>query len=172
MEYGDYIDYIEGKTDSLVNSDLYTKHVGFQDTNPCIEKLFNKHTVYTISAKITQLLMGVHPQNRPIIVPNNTIYNVMDNIYQSYRPRTGDIYGRYNVPSGYSTDSYVQDIIDQVIEVIVSDVKTTYDQDENNKKLSAWTTVLGDFNDHQLRSHPIIKTRLKRPAPMQFNMNY
>ena len=170
MEYATFIE--PENENGVLKSDLYTKYVGYQDTNPCIEKFFNKQTVNTISKKITQLLMGVHPENRPIIVPDKTIYHVMDNIYYSYRPPTGDIYGRYNVPTGTTTRSYVQDMIDQVIEVIVSDVKISYETDANNAKLSVWTTVLGNFNDHGLRSHPIIKTLLKRPAPFQFNMNY
>ena len=116
--------------------------------------------------------MGVHPENRPIIVPDSTIYNIMDSIYQGYRPPTGDIYGRYNIPSGTTTESYVQNMIDQVIEVIVSDVRNNYETIENNSKLSIWTTVLGEFNDNGLRSYPPIKTRLRRPAPLQFNMNY
>jgi len=166
MEFGELI------CDNISKSDLYTKYVGYRDNNPCIEKYYSNDNVRTISKKVTELLMGVHPENRPIIVPDSTIYNVLDSIYQNYRPPTGDIYGRYNIPSGTTTESYVQDMIDQVIEVIVSDVRNNYETTENNSKLSIWTTVLGEFNDNQLRSVPPIKTRLKRPAPMQFNMNY
>ena len=173
MEYGDFIDFVEGNTDYVKrNSDLYTKHVGYNDTNFCIEKFYNPHSIDTISRKVTQLLKGVHPENRPIIVPDNIIKNVMDNIYESYRPATGDIFGRYNVPTDTTTVSYVQDMIDQVIEIIVSDVRTNYETEENNSKLSVWTTVLGSFNDHQLRSHPVIKIKKRRANRMEFNMNY
>lgn len=166
MNLGDLIEK------GIDKSDLFTKYVGFQDTNSCIEKYYSKETVKTISSKISELLQGVHPENKRIIVPNETIYNIMDNIYYSYRPMTGDIYSRYNVPNGTTTESYVQDMIDQVIEVIVSQIKIDYETEANNAKLSVWTTVLGEFNDHQLRSHPVIKLRNRRPAPMQFNMNY
>lgn len=166
MEYGEFI------YDSIKKSDLYTKYVGYQDTNVCIEKYFSGYTVNIISKKVTELLMGVHPENRRIIVPDSTIYNVLDAIYQNYRPPTGDIYGRYNIPSGTTTESYVQDMIDQVIEIIVSDVRNNYETIENNSKLSIWTTVLGEFNDNGLRSYPPIKTRLRRPNPLEFNMNY
>ena len=44
--------------------------------------------------------------------------------------------------------------------------------EENNKKLSIWTTVYGDFNAHGLRQHPPIKIRKKRPDPFQFHMRY
>ena len=173
MEYGDFIDFVEGNTNYVKrNSDLYTKHVGYDNTNLCIEQYYNPHTIDTISRKVTQLLKGVHPENRPIIVPDNIIKNVMDSIYNNYRPSTGDIYGRYNVPTGTTTVSYVQDMIDQVIELIVADVRTNYETEENNSKLSIWTTVLGSFNDNQLRSHPVIKIKKRHPNYMEFNMKY
>ena len=63
-------------------------------------------------------------------------------------------------------------MIDQVIEIIVSDVKTNYETELNNSKLSAWTTVLGDYNDNQLRSYPPIKVLNKHPQYMAFFENY
>ena len=118
--------------------------------------------------------MGVDPQNRPIIVPDKQIGFVMDTVYTNFIPyNAGDIYTRYVVPNGNNTDSYVQNMIDQVIEIIYSDVKNNLEIDQNNAKLSIWTTILGEgMNEHQLRSFPPLKTLLKRPAPMQFNMNY
>ena len=96
----------------------------------------------------------------------------MNDIYDSFRPATGDIYSRYIVPNGMSTQSYVQSMVNQVIEVIVSNVKNTLEIEANNEKLTVWTTLYGDFNKDGLRQHPPIKTRNKRPTPMQFNMNY
>lgn len=166
MEYGELCD-------PIMNSDLYTKFVGFQpNQNPCIQRFFTDENIKIMSKKITQLLMGVDPENRPIIVPNDKIKYVMDAIYNSYRPNTSDIYGRYNVPTGTTTESYVQDMIDQTVEVIVSDVKNNYETIENNEKLSAWVQIYGEMNDHGLRAYPPIKTRLKRPAPFQFHMRY
>ena len=44
---------------------------------------------------------------------------------------------------------------------------------EYNASLSAWVTVLGEgLNEHNLRSFAPIKTRLKRPNPMEFHMRY
>jgi hypothetical protein len=95
----------------------------------------------------------------------------MNGIEATYRPETGDIYSRYNIPNG-SPLNQLQEMIDQTIELITSDVRNNLEMDENNRKLTAWTTVYGEFNDHGLRSHAPIKVRNKRPAPMQFNMNY
>ena len=166
MEYAVEID------DSYICNDSFIKHVGYQENNISIQQYFSRETIQTISHKVTELLMGVDPQNRPIIVPNKTICSVMDSVYSSYRPSTGDIYGRYNVPSGESTTSYVQSMIDQVIEIIVSDVKNNLETEQNNSKLSIWSTVYGDFNSQGLQQHSKIKVRNKRPTPMQFFMNY
>lgn len=141
--------------------DNYMRYVLWQESTGCIQKYFSAETVQTISYKITQLLEGVDTQGRPIIVPNKTICSVMGDIYDSYRPPTGDIYGRYNVPTG-EPENYVQSMIDQVIEVITNDVRVNLGVDECNKKLSIWTTVLGEgVNDHGLRSFPPIKIREK-----------
>ena len=152
--------------------DNFIKHVGYQESNGCIKKYYNASTINTIAHKVTELLMGVDPHNRPIIIPKSTICSVMNQIYSSYRPPTGDIYSRYIIPTGTSSESYVQNMIDQVIEVIVTDVKNNLEMAQNNQKLSIWTTLLGDFNKDGLRQHPPIKTRHKRPNPLQFNMNY
>lgn len=166
MEYGTQI------CDYEIRDYGYIKHPGYQESNICIKKYFDPSTVNSISNKVTQLTMGVDPQNRPIIVPNSTICSVMNDIYSSYRPPTGDIYSRYIIPSGMSSESYVQNMIDQVIEIIVSDIRNNMGMEENNRKLSIWTTVYGDMNAHGLRQHPPIKVRNKKPQSMLFNMNY
>ena len=152
--------------------DNYVKHVGYSEDNPCIKKYYSEDTLRIISRKVTELLQGVDPQNRPIVVPDNTICSVMNDIYTGFQPPTGDIYTRYIIPSGMSTQSYVQSMIDQVIEVIVSNVKNTLEMEQNNEKLTVWTSLLGDFNHAGLRQHPPLKILKKRPAPFQFNMNY
>jgi hypothetical protein len=48
-----------------------------------------------------------------------------------------------------------------------------FEMAENNSKLSIWTTVLGEgLNEHNLRSYAPIKTRVRRPNPMEFHMKY
>lgn len=140
--------------------DNYYRYVGWQESNDCIRKYFSPENIQTISAKVTQLLQGVDPMGRPIVVPYKTICHVLSEIFDSYRPPTGDIYGRYNVPTD-EPDNYVQSMIDQTIEIITSDVKNNLEMDENNRKLSIWTTVYGDFNSAGLRQHAPIKVRDK-----------
>ena len=166
MEYG-----IKLCNDEVCD-DNYIKHVGYEQNNVCIKAYFNKGTVKMISKKITELLKGVAEDNRPIIVPDKTICSVMSDIYDSYRPPTGDIYSRYNIPSGIDSDNYVKSMIEQVIEVITSDVRNNLGMEQNNKKLTIWTTLYGDFNKHGLQQHPEIKIRKRHPQHMAFNMNY
>lgn len=155
-----------------ITDNSYYKYIGYKQNNYCIQKYFSKENVNMISKKITNLLKGVGQNNRPIIIPDKTIYSVMSEIYNSYRPPTGDIYSRYIVSSGTTSESYVENMVDQVIEVIVTDVRNNIEIEENNKKLTIWTTLYGDFNDNGLRQHSFIKINNKRPTPFQFHMRY
>jgi hypothetical protein len=156
----------------------FMKHVGYVDHIcdndcglSCTQQFFSKSNIKKISRKITELLMGVLKNNRPIIVADNSICGVMSSVYDSFRPETGDIHTRYIVPKAREP-SYIQTMTDEVINIITTDVKNEMEMVEINSKLSVWTTVLGDFNEHGLRSHSKIKLRENRPMPMSFNMNY
>jgi hypothetical protein len=140
--------------------DNFIRHVGWKESNECIKSYFSNHTVKNISFKISQLLQGVDHQGRKIVVPDKTICSVMSEIYNSYRPPTGDIHTRYVVPTG-EPDNYIQSMIDQVIEVITNDVKNNLGMEECNKNLSIWSTLYGDFNNSGLKQHAKIKVREK-----------
>lgn len=144
-----------------INNGDFIRYVGYTESTPGIKNLFSDANLNTISYKITQLLEGIDPEGRSIVVPKSTISGVIDNIYQSQKPAVGDIFTRYIVPTNNGCEDMVQNIINQTIEVIVSDIRNTIGMDEHNKSLSIWTTVLGDFNEHQLRGHAPIKIREK-----------
>jgi hypothetical protein len=148
----------------------FIRYVGWQE-NACLKYLYSKETVDFISKKVTELTRGVDKKNRKIVVNNDIICQTIDSVYQVYQRPVGDIYSRYIIPNN-EQDNSVQSIIDQTIEVIVSTIRNEFGMIENNEKLSAWVQVYGDFNISGLRAHPIIKTLDKRPATMQFNMNY
>ena len=130
-------------------NDQFIKHVGFSYIeNDNSEIFFSIKNRNKLSSKITELLKN-------IIVPDKTISSVMSAVYDNFKPETGDIYSRYNI------EQRVQDCLvkmnDQVINIITTDVKVNLGMEEYNKNLSIWTTVLGDFNLHNLRSHSKIK---------------
>lgn len=148
----------------------YTRFIGWNQEYQPTDNFFSQETINLISKKVSELTRGIHPKNKIIIVPDEQIAGVMDSIFRYYRPPTGDIYTRYIIPNDErNSTSYM---IDQVIEVITSHLVTEYKMRENNEKLSAWVQVYGTFNKHNLTQTPPIKTRGRRPAVMQFNMNY
>ena len=163
------MEYATNISDHIPN-DNFVKHVGYS-SNYCTDKFFSKQNVDTISCKITELLQGVDPHNRPIIVPNKTIHNIMSSVYNNFKPEIGDMYSRFHIENP-GVPNYIQKMIDQTINIIVTDVRNNLEMEEYNKTLSIWTTVRGDFNKHGLRSHPKIKLRERRIQPMMFNMNY
>jgi hypothetical protein len=161
--------YIEQNSD--IHDYNYIRYCGWGEDNKCIIKLFSPETVRMISKKVTELTIGVDYKNRKIIVPDERIYEVLDGTFRAYRPPTGDIYSRYIIPNDNQANM-VQSIIDQTIEVITSNIRNQLGMEEQNQKLSAWVQLYGDFSEHQLRQHAPIKILEKRPATMQFNMNY
>jgi len=148
------------------------RYIGWDKTvTPEYLQLFNEANLLIIQKKITELLEGVAPGNKKIVVGLNVISDVLSDVWKNFTPETGGIYSRYTIKSE-SVFDYYNHVTNEAIEIIVQNVKTQMGMDENNKKLTVWTTVLGDFNSHKLRSHAPIKVLHKRPDPMQFNMNY
>ena len=161
-----------------VCNNKFMQHVGFdyslcsdKCSQTCLEKFFSIENRRKISLKITELLEGVRSDNKKIIVADDVICSVMSNVYDNFRPETGDIYSRYNIPANRNID-WMERMTYETINIITSDIGTSTEMIENNKKLTIWTTVLGDFNEHGLRSHPVIKLKERRASPFLFNMNY
>lgn len=151
----------------------YTKYVGYSTELQYTKELFKTSTINAISARITKALADakVEPDGRSIIVPNKTICSVLSDVYSTYVPVTGDIATR-NVISPAKPDNYVLDIIEQTIQIIVSDVSNNMEMVAHNNTLTVWTTVMGSFNPHGLQAHDKIKIRNRHPNLMEFNMNY
>jgi len=151
-------------------NDLYVKHSGYvADIMPNIATYFSMSTARFIAAKVSELLLPYHP--RGVIVPVDKVINVMNAVYADYRPATGDIFSRYTIPSDENHNA-IDEMINQVVTIIVNDVKNHLETETTNSQLTVWTSVYGAFNEHGLRAHPPIKLREKRPQTMLFNMNY
>lgn len=156
-----------------LNAEQYTRNVGFSTNNETFKYLFSDDTLDFISSEVTKLLHGVAPGGRDIVVPHETIVSVLNNIYISYRPQTGDIYSRYNITQFEPRDD-ANHIITETIQVIVSQIKSEYGMMENNYKLDIWDSVLlGDgISRKGLRQYAPIKLREKRPTPLLFNYTF
>jgi hypothetical protein len=147
------------------------QHVGYYTSiseDPNYAFLWSPQRLQLIQSKITQLLEGVHPENRPILVPIPTISSVMSSLYHARRPGIGDIYSIAIQPQDRDD---IRDIIDQTINVIVSQIRNEYKTREMNSKLTVWNSLLGDFNTQGIRSHSQIKVNNRRPK-LQFVWNY
>ena len=165
MEYGFKFE----NNDTQIDQN-FSKYIGFQETD-YLKEYYSQKNVKMISKKVSELLEGVDPNNKKIVVTDQNIINIMNSIENAYRPETGNIYTRYTISNKNSQD-YIEEMIQQTIEVITNNIRSSIEMEIQNSKLTVWTTVLGDFNENGLRSHPPIKVLNKRPNPMQFNMNY
>ncbi len=144
-------------------NDNYMKFVGWTET-PASRAFFSDETICHIQREIkSRTGITVNPEN---------IKDNLNNIYENYRPPVGDMYSRNWMPSEYTgTDAFTQSMqltIDSFCKTIEDEREIT----QNNQKLSAWVQMYGNFNEHGLRAHSVIKTREKRPTPMQFYMRY
>lgn len=147
------------------------RYVGYEQDYNINALIFTEENISRIQTEVSRLLRGVDPKGREIRVTRDVVIKALDNINQGFIPQVGDIYGRYNVVDE-NRRSDISTIVNMTINFIASAVKTDLEIQEANSKLTVWTTVLGDFNEHGLRRHDIIKMRERRPDPMMFNMNY
>jgi hypothetical protein len=150
--------------------------VGYDYTyadDPGIKFLFSRENLDELSRAVTTALRGTDPQGRDIVVAPERINEVLSSVFMnSTRPQIGSIYSRYTVPDCYPRND-LRNYNMQTLNIIVSAIKDEYDTIASNKKLTVWTTLLGDFNTNGLRAHPPLnKIRQKMPQRMMFNMNY
>ena len=139
--------------------------------NSLTNRLFSKRTMNVIREKTSEYLVGVDPLGRKIIPSDNVMVNALYSVFRDHIPQTGDIYGRYSIRDDLTRNDYSY-IVDKTISLLVNGIRTDLEMQEQNEKLTIWTTVLGEFNEHGLRSTPPIKLRHKRPDPILFHMKY
>jgi hypothetical protein len=154
-EDNSYINYIE-----------QSQFIGFDiNDNLFVKEFFSKNVIDLISRKATLLLDGVDEYKRDIIIPDNRILEVMNTVYSSYKVSVG-------FDNRISNYDYVQNMIGDVIARIIYDVKNTLGYEQCTNKYTIWTTLYGDFNNEQIRSHAPIKIQKNRPNSFEFNMKY
>lgn len=147
-----------GEQNKFPFDENYYRHSGYQPSGYCYNQYFSKKTVDIISRQVSQNLLGLLPDNRPIKVTDNIIGHVMSSVYQDRMSKVADIYTIYNIPDSRPVN-FVQEMIDRVINIITENIRIEYEMIDHNSKLTKWDTILGDFNKQGLRSHPEIKIR-------------
>ncbi len=168
--------YSELCNQQYTNNDMsYQSYVGWENTSNQslpLEYLYSIENLSQLQTIIKESLQGVHPEGKNIIVPLETIASVISNIFQNVnRTQIGDIYTVFTIPQETPRND-VHTINEQTVQAIVSMLRNQFEIEENNKKLTVWNTMYGDFNKEGLRSHPPIKLRNRHPQYMAFNMKY
>ena len=154
------------------NNENYYRYVGWESTEYDFSKrLFSKENINRIKEILDDKLKCVRSDGRPIHVTDRVITHVMSQIYDNYRPQLGDMYTMLTIPASKPRDD-MELLTDLVVETIFSNITSEIEMEENNKRLTVWTTVLGDFNEHGLRQYSTIKTNAKNINKVRFNMNY
>ena len=174
MEYGSLIcqDEQESCPSGKIMNENHYRHVGWSTSEQEFDKLFfSTKTVKYISERLKELLKCLRKDKRPIIVADKVISHMMSEVFSKNRPQLGDMYTMLNIPPENLRDD-MHTMCEMVIEMIFSTIKTEYEMEENNKGLTIWTSVLGDFNAHGLRQYTTIKLNEKNINKVRFNMNY
>lgn len=170
LETAEKINYLDS-TENIA----YNAYVGWKQStegNVGLEYLYSDENLENVSQKLTVALRNVHPQGKRIVVTKAQIASVISNVYQNaQRANIGGIFSEFVIPAAKPRND-IEDINDKAIEAIYSLLSTQFEVEENNKKLTVWNTVLGDFNENGLRSHAPIKIRKKHAQRMAFHMRY
>jgi len=160
------------KVERPLFNDNYYRYVGWTVSEQDFDRrFFSRETIESIQKQTTQLLKCLRSDGRPIIVAERVISHVMSQIYNKYRPQLGDIYTIFNIPAAEPRND-MKLLTDLVVETIYKNIVDETQMEENNKRLTVWTSVLGDFNEHGLRQYTTIKTVKDNINKVRFNMNY
>ena len=177
MEYGNMLAFNSNRQRAnnqigTEYNDNFNRYVLYDATITPLEKaLYSEENIKYIQDRLYELLKCLRSDKRPTIITKRVIGAAMSSVELEFRPQIGDIYTLYNIPAEKLRND-TKTLNDHVIELIYNQVKTEYEMDENNKKLTVWTTLLGDFNEHGLRQYSTIKTSQKPINKFRFNMNY
>lgn len=153
-------------------NDNYNRYALYDSTITPLEKaLYSAENIQYIQDRLYELLRCLRSDGRPIIITKRVIAAAMSSVEYSFRPQIGDIYTVYIIPAEKLRND-TKTLNEHVIELIYNQTKTEYEMEENNKKLTVWTTLLGDFNEHGLRQYSTLKINEKPINKFRFNMNY
>lgn len=144
------------------------------ETIKLFQEVFTENVINTISRKITDLLQGVDPKGRDIVVSPENICGILSAVSDNFF-NVGDIGGIntvFQIPTQNGNISNKDKVILRVINLIVSFIRDDTARIECNKSLTVWTSVYGDFNEHGLRAHPPLKTKVNDVNKAEFHMRY
>ena len=152
MDYSCIIDQQPCTEKKIMNENFY-RYVGWQVSEQDFDKIFfSVNTLRNISNRLDALLKCLRKDGRPIKVSDRVISHIMSEVFNKNRPQLGDMYTMEIIPAAEPRND-LKTLSDMTVEIIFNQVKTEYEMEENNRGLTIWTTVLGDFNKHGLRQY-------------------
>ena len=171
MEYGTVIDKKQRYVNKVgcLKNDNNNRYALYDATESKFENvLFSDKNLQYIGDKVSEKMACL---GRPVILTMKTISSAVSTVLNTYQPQLGDIFSIYQIPAENCRND-IWTINEQSIELIYKQLKTEFEIDENNKKLTVWTTILGDFNEHGLRQYSTLRLNHKPINKLRFNMNY
>lgn len=148
----------------------YNAYVAYEQPET-LNYLFSNENLNMISETLSDLLKCLRKDGRPIVVTHRVIGETLSHLQQGATRQIGDIYTLYNIPQATRRDD-ISRFNYMAIHHIYTQIKTEYEMEEANKKLTVWTTKLGDFNEHGLRQHSTLKIKQNNINKFRFNMTY
>lgn len=148
-----------------MSSFLSNKYVGYNNTTASLY-IFCDENIQYLYTTISFHLKRCTDDLKDVIVPKPVIIDVVSQIVAEYRRPVQDMFAKKIEPF-----DMVSHINGQVIQIIVSEVRNSYQAERQNKELNSWYSVSSD-NKYELRRIAAPKLRERRPTPMQFIMRY
>ena len=153
----------------------FITHVGWDNdshSNHVVNSLLSETNLKKVQHQITNLLEGVHPQNKKMIVSLKDIASIMHPIIEQTNIKNAGYIQSSRFSDGLSKNDFANIVNNETITTIVSKLKADYGIENHRNNLSIWSTLYGEHNKEGLRAHAPIKTREKHPQYMAFNMKY
>jgi len=168
----EYACVIEDNGNGKIMDENFYRFVGWQQSEQDLDRrFFSVQNLKGISNRLTELLKCLRKDGRPVVVADRVIAHIMSEVFSKNRPQLGDMYTMFIIPAAEPRND-IKTMNDMVVQIIFNQIKTEYEMEENNRGLTVWTTVLGDFNKHGLRQYTELKINEKNINKVRFNMNY
>lgn len=153
----------------------FITHVGWDNdshSNHLVNFLLSEKNLKKLQLKIANLLEGVHPENKRMIVSLKDIASIMHPIIDQTNIKNAGYIQSTRFGNGLSKIDFTDIVNDETITTIVNKLKADYGIENHRNNLSIWSTLYGEHNKEGLRAHAPIKKREKHPQYMAFNMKY
>ena len=138
--------------------DNFRRFIGWEKNGPAQ----GGYDIFFGEENIDWLMKTIHKQlglrGYNMVVTSRVLSGVMSSVWRSNVPVVGDIYTIFNIPNSTARNDIYQ-LNGRVIATIVNTIIDEMENTKVNESLTKWTTVYGDFNEHGLRSHDIVKVK-------------